>query len=30
MKLGLYNAILHDRSLPEAIAASADVGLTGR
>ena len=29
MKLGLYNAILHDRSLPEAIAAIADVGLTG-
>lgn len=29
MKLGLYNAILHDRSLPEAIAVIADVGLTG-
>ena len=29
MKLGLYNAILHDRPLPEAIAAIADVGLTG-
>jgi len=29
MKLGLYNAILHDRPLPEAIVAIADVGLTG-
>jgi sugar phosphate isomerase/epimerase len=29
MKLGLYNAILHDRPLPEAISAIADVGLTG-
>ncbi|KRD06747.1 sugar phosphate isomerase [Mycobacterium sp. Root265] len=29
MKLGLYNAILHDRSLPEAIAVIADLGLTG-
>lgn len=29
MKLGLYNAILHDRSLPEAIKVIADLGLTG-
>lgn len=29
MKLGLYNAILHDRSLPEAIEAIAGAGLTG-
>ena len=29
MKLGLYNAILHDRSLAEAIAVIADLGLTG-
>lgn len=29
MKLGLYNAILHDRSLPEAIQVVADLGLTG-
>lgn len=29
MKLGLYNAILHDRSLPDAIKTIADVGLTG-
>jgi sugar phosphate isomerase/epimerase len=29
MKLGLYNAILHDRTLPEAIAVIADLGLTG-
>ncbi|KZX22828.1 sugar phosphate isomerase/epimerase family protein [Rathayibacter tanaceti] len=29
MRLGLYNAILHDRSLPEAIDAIADAGLTG-
>jgi sugar phosphate isomerase/epimerase len=29
MKLGLYNAILHDRPLPEAIAVIADLGLTG-
>lgn len=29
MKLGLYNAILHDRSLPEAIKTVADAGLTG-
>lgn len=29
MKLGVYNAILHDRSLPEAIAVVADLGLTG-
>src|SRR5689334_18788746 len=29
MKLGLYDAILHDRSLPEAIKVIADLGLTG-
>lgn len=29
MKLGVYNAILHDRTLPEAIAAVAQLGLTG-
>lgn len=29
MKLGLYNAILHDRPLPDAIAVVADLGLTG-
>jgi sugar phosphate isomerase/epimerase len=29
MKLGVYNAILHDRSLPEALRAVADLGLTG-
>jgi sugar phosphate isomerase/epimerase len=29
MKLGLYNAILHDRTLPEAITVIADLGLTG-
>ena len=29
MKLGLYNAILHDRSLSEAIAVIAGLGLTG-
>jgi sugar phosphate isomerase/epimerase len=29
MRLGLYNAILHDRSLPEAIEVIADLGLTG-
>jgi sugar phosphate isomerase/epimerase len=29
MKLGLYNAILHDRPLPDAIAVIADLGLTG-
>lgn len=29
MKLGLYNAILHDRPLPEAIKVVADLGLTG-
>lgn len=28
MKLGVYNAILHDRSLPEAIKVIADLGLT--
>lgn len=29
MKLGIYNAILHDRSLPEAIEVVAELGLTG-
>ena len=29
MKLGLYDAILHDRSLPEALTVIADLGLTG-
>ncbi len=29
MKLGVYNAILHDRSLPEALKVIADLGLTG-
>ncbi|SJM55390.1 sugar phosphate isomerase/epimerase [Gulosibacter sp. 10] len=29
MQLGVYNAILHDRSLPEAIEVVADLGLTG-
>ena len=29
MKLGLYNAIFHDRSLPEALTAIKDAGLTG-
>jgi sugar phosphate isomerase/epimerase len=29
MRLGLYNAILHDRTLPEAIKVIADLGLTG-
>lgn len=29
MKLGVYNAILHDRSLPEALEAIAALGLTG-
>jgi len=29
MRLGLYNAILHDRTLPEAIQVVADAGLTG-
>jgi len=29
MKLGVYNAILHDRTLPEAIAIVAELGLTG-
>ncbi|GLI27900.1 sugar phosphate isomerase [Agromyces rhizosphaerae] len=29
MKLGVYDAILHDRDLPAAIAAVADLGLTG-
>ncbi len=29
MKLGVYNAILHDRPLPEALNVIADLGLTG-
>lgn len=29
MKLGVYNAVLHDRTLPEAIEVVADLGLTG-
>ncbi|MGR7027659.1 sugar phosphate isomerase/epimerase family protein [Geodermatophilus sp. URMC 62] len=29
MKLGLYNAILHDRPLPDALRVIADLGLTG-
>lgn len=29
MKLGVYNAILHDRTLPEALTVIADLGLTG-
>ena len=29
MKLGLYNAIFHDRTLPEALAAIKAAGLTG-
>jgi sugar phosphate isomerase/epimerase len=29
MKLGLYDAVLHDRTLPETIKAIADLGLTG-
>ncbi|WP_115788637.1 sugar phosphate isomerase/epimerase family protein [Arthrobacter silvisoli] len=29
MKLGIYNAILHDRSLPDALKVIADLGLTG-
>lgn len=29
MRLGVYNAILHDRPLPEALAVVADLGLTG-
>ncbi|MFV0426096.1 MAG: sugar phosphate isomerase/epimerase family protein [Beutenbergiaceae bacterium] len=29
MRLGLYNAILHDRTLPEAIEVVAELGLTG-
>ena len=29
MRLGVYNAILHDRTLPEAIQVVADLGLTG-
>ena len=28
MKLGVYNAILHDRSLPEALKVIADLGLS--
>ena len=29
MRLGVYNAILHDRSLPEALAVIRELGLTG-
>lgn len=29
MRLGVYNAILHDRSLPEALTVIANLGLTG-
>ena len=29
MKLGVYNAVLHDRPLPEALKVVADLGLTG-
>jgi len=29
MRLGVYNAILHDRPLPEALTVIADLGLTG-
>jgi len=29
MKLGVYNAILHDRPLPEALKVIANLGLTG-
>ena len=29
VKLGVYNAILHDRPLPEALKVIADLGLTG-
>jgi sugar phosphate isomerase/epimerase len=29
MRLGVYNAILHDRPLPEALAVIASLGLTG-
>lgn len=29
MKLGVYNAILHDRPLPEALAVISELGLTG-
>lgn len=29
MRLGLYNAILHDRTLPEALKVIGDLGLTG-
>ena len=29
MKFGVYNAILHDRTLPEAIKVIAGLGLTG-
>jgi sugar phosphate isomerase/epimerase len=29
MKLGVYNAVLHDRPLPEALKVIADLGLTG-
>ena len=29
MKFGVYNAILHDRSLPEALEVIAGLGLSG-
>ena len=29
MKLGVYNAVLHDRPLPDALKVIADLGLTG-
>ena len=29
MKFGIYNAILHDRSLPDALEVIAGLGLTG-
>jgi len=29
VKLGVYNAVLHDRPLPEALKVIADLGLTG-
>ena len=29
MRLGVYNAVLHDRPLPDALAVIADLGLTG-
>jgi len=29
MKLGVYNAVLHDRPLPDTLKVIADLGLTG-